>query len=450
MLGEKLALQHNSLCCHSESVKSEERGFGEIFCCIFVTMKIYHNIGRIITPLGGSAKRGPDMRGISDTADQAVLVADDGKIEDIGAENELRSTTKNITHEIDCHGLIALPGFVDSHTHAVFMGERSNEFCLRAEGRSYQEIANAGGGIRSTVSKVRNASALDIAEHSVKNLHNALALGTTTMEVKSGYGLFTDSEIALLEAAKLVAEMSGMEVVCTWLGAHAVPEGKKQADYVKELISVQLPAVIASGLVEFADVFCDEGYFTNEETEQICNAAKKAGLKIKLHADELADTSGATLAAKLGAFSADHLLKINSDGIAALAASPNTVATLLPITALCIRSPYAPARKMIQAGCAVAIATDCNPGSSMSENMQLAVSLAVIGMGMSPEDALTAATLNGAAAIDRAATHGSIEKGKYADFALYDIPSLSYLPYHIGVSDIAAVIKRGNIVSGTL
>jgi imidazolonepropionase len=415
-------------------------------------MKIYHNIGRVITPVGKSAKRGAEMRKIYDKSEQAIIVGENGMIVDVGPDRVLCDNIKAqpTYEEIDCRGLVALPGFVDSHTHAVFMGERSNEFCLRAEGRSYQEIANAGGGIRSTVSKVRNASALDIAEHSVKNLHNALALGTTTMEIKSGYGLSTESEIALLEAAKLVSDMSGVEVVRTWLGAHAVPEGKKQADYVKELISEQLPAVRASDLAEFADVFCDEGYFTNEETEDICVAAKKAGFKIKLHVDELADTSGAALAVRLGACSADHLLKINSGGIAALASSAYTVATLLPITALCIRSSYAPARKMIEVGCAVAIATDCNPGSSMSENMQLAISLAVIGMGLSPEEALIAATLNGAAAIDRAATHGSIEKGKQADFVLYDIPSLSYLPYHIGVSDIVSVIKKGNIVSGTL
>jgi imidazolonepropionase len=255
---------------------------------------------------------------------------------------------------------------------------------------------------------------------------------------------------ALLEAAEIVGNMTGMEVVRTWLGGHAVPAEKSQADYVRELIDVQLPEVVKRGLAEFADVFCDEGYFTNEETKEICVAAKDAGLKIRLHADELADTDGAALAAELGSFSADHLLKINDGGIAALAKSKKTIATLLPITALCIRSPFAPARKMIAENCAVAIATDCNPGSSMSENMQLAISLAVIGMGMTAEEALTAATLNGAASIDRADRLGSIEPGKQADFLLFDIPSLAYLPYHIGVSDIAAVVKKGNVVSGSI
>lgn len=412
-------------------------------------MKIYRNISTLVTPVGKSALRGEAMRkNVLSVKNACIIVGDDGMIAGTGSEKELHP--KNSTEEIDCKGLLALPGFIDSHTHAVFMGERSNEFCMRAEGRSYQEIALAGGGIRSTVEHVRSASAEEIAQYSQKFVRNALSLGTTTMEIKSGYGLSVKSELALLHAAKRVGELTGMEIVRTWLGAHAVPVGKKQSEYVEELINEQLPAVVKEHAAEFCDVFCDEGYFTGDETERICTAAKKAGLKIKLHADELAGTGGAALAAKLGSYSADHLLKISDGNIAALAKSERTVATLLPITALCIRSPYAPARKMIETGCAVAIATDCNPGSSMSENMHLAISLAVIGMQMSPEEALTAATLNGAAAIDRASTHGSIEKGKHADFVLYDIPNLSYLPYHIGVSDIAAVIKSGKIVSGGL
>jgi len=422
-------------------------------------MKIYRNIGTLVTPVGKSALRGEAMRkNIVSVKNASIVVNDAGIIDDAGSnlkfavkiDDVVYPNAKGYAEEIDCKGLLALPGFVDSHTHAVFMGERSNEFCMRAEGRSYQEIAAMGGGIRSSVEKVRNATSEEIAQYSQKFVRNALSLGTTTMEVKSGYGLSTESELALLAAAKRVGELTGMEIFRTWLGAHAVPKGKKQSEYVEELINEQLPAIVKEHAAEFADVFCDEGYFTLEETERICIAAQKAGLKIKLHADELADTGGAELAVKLGSYSADHLLKITSDGIAALARSERTIATLLPITALCIRSPYAPARKLIEAGCAVAIATDCNPGSSMSENMQLAISLSVIGMQMSPEEALTAATLNGAAAIDRAATHGSIQQGKFADFVLYDIPSLSYLPYHIGVSDVAAVVKNGNIVSGSL
>ena len=413
-------------------------------------MKYYHNIRTLITPEGKNAKKGANMGNVRTYTNAAMLVGDDGKIVFVGAEADIDSALVKNAEAIDCRGLLVLPGFVDSHTHTVFAGERSNEFCMRAEGRSYQEIAAMGGGIRASVSQTRSATLAEIVAGSERYLRSALALGTTTMEVKSGYGLSLESEIKLLEAIRTLKTQTPLELVATWLGAHAVPSELSKEDYINELIEEQLPAVVNSHLAEFADVFCDEGYYTNQETEQICNAATKAGLKIRLHCDELADTSGAELAARLGSYSADHLLKINQRGIEALATSDRTIATLLPITAMCIREPYAPARKMISAGCAVAIATDCNPGSSMSENMQLAVSLAVIGMGMSPEEALTASTLNGAVSLGLGATHGSLEAGKYADFVLNNIPSLAFLPYHIGVSDVVSVVKHGAIASGKL
>lgn len=413
-------------------------------------MFLFKNIRKLYTPQGTSACKGKAMQDIREIERATIVCNGAGVITAVGTEAELRKQLPADATAIDCHGLVALPGFVDSHTHAVFMGERSEEFAMRAQGKTYQEIAAAGGGIRSSVANVRSATAEKIAANSEKFVRNALRLGSTTMEIKSGYGLSIDAEIELLKAAQMVSERTHMEVVRTWLGGHAVPSGVKQSDYVDELINLQLPKVVQEGVAEFADVFCDEGYFTNEETEQVARAAMQAGLKIKLHVDELADTDGAALAAKLNAYSADHLLKVNDRGIAALAASPRTVATLLPITALCLRVPFARGRAMIDAGCAVAIATDCNPGSSMSENMQLAISLAVIGMQLSPAEALTAATLNGAAAIDRARTHGTLEEGKVCDFALFDIPGLAYLPYHIGVSDIVAVIKGGRIVHGAL
>lgn len=412
-------------------------------------MKYYRNIRSLITPKGITAQKGSAMSDVATVKNAAIVTDDNGKIIYVGEEQNDKKPYE-AAEVIDCKNLLALPGFVDSHTHTVFAGERSNEFCMRAEGKSYQEIAAMGGGIRASVEQTRNASLEEIAITSEKYLRSALSLGTTLMEVKSGYGLSLESEIKLLQAIDLLRSRTPLELVSTWLGAHAVPKEKTKAEYIDELIQLQLPAVTKAGFAEFADVFCDEGYFTNDETELICKAAEQAGLKIRLHCDELADTNGAALAAKLGSYSADHLLKINQQGIEALSKSDRTVATLLPITAMCIREPYAPARKMIEAGCAIAIATDCNPGSSMSENMQLAVSLAVIGMGMSPEEALTASTLNGAAALGRGATHGSIEVGKYADFVFYDIPSLAFLPYHIGVSDVIAVVKHGTIVSGRL
>ncbi len=412
-------------------------------------MKYYRNIRSLITPKGNAAQKGSAMGDVATVKNAAIVTDDNGRIIFVGEEQSDKKPYE-AAEVIDCKNLLVLPGFVDSHTHAVFAGERSNEFCMRAEGKSYQEIAAIGGGIRASVSQTRGATLDEIVKKSARYLRSALALGTTTMEVKSGYGLSLESEIKLLEAIRILKTQTPLELVATWLGAHAVPTEKSKKDYIKELIEQQLPAVVASNLAEFADVFCDEGYYTNYETELICKAAEKAGLKIRLHCDELADTSGAELAVKLGSYSADHLLKINQKGIEALASSERTIATLLPITAMCIREPYAPARKMISAGCAVAIATDCNPGSSMSENMQLAVSLAVIGMGMSPEEALTAATLNGAVSLGLGTTHGTVEIGKYADFVLYDIPSLAFLPYHIGVSDVVAVVKHGSIVSGTL
>ncbi len=421
-------------------------------------VKLYHNIRKLYTPRGFAAARGREMGEIEEIENAAILVRDDGMIENVGS-----SSSFDIHHssfqKIDCKGLVALPGFVDSHTHCVFAGERCLEFTMRAEGRSYQEIAAMGGGIRSSVEQVCNASVDEIVKNSKPFIERALNLGTTTMEIKSGYGLSTEDEQKLLLAAKKLGEETPMEVIRTFLGAHAVPKDVSNVDYVLDVLEKQLPALYQEA--EFCDVFMDEGYFTKEETIRICNAAKKLGMKIKLHADELAETDGARTAVELGAYSADHLLKVSDEGIRALAgggvgleaptyAAPAyaTVATLLPITALSLRANYAPARKLIEAGCAVAIATDCNPGSAMSENMQFVMTLAVIGMQMSPAEALTAATLNGAAALGRAHTHGSIERNKLADFVLYDIPRLEYLPYHIAVSDVVAVVKRGNFVAG--
>ncbi len=400
------------------------------------------------------------MGEIEEIENAAILVRDDGTIEYTGdqppplivgddprLEKAGEFKKEGELERIDCKGLIALPGFVDSHTHCVFAGERSLEFTMRAEGKSYQEIAAMGGGIRSSVEQVQHASVDEIVRYSKPFIERALKLGTTTMEIKSGYGLSVEDERKLLQAAKKLGEETPMEIIRTYLGAHAVPKGRSQNDYVKEIIEEQLPAL--HNEAEFCDVFMDEGYFTKEETNRICNRAKELGMKIKLHADELAETGGAQTAVELGAYSADHLLKISDEGIRALAGSRGlqaTVATLLPITALSLRAEYAPARKLIEAGCAVAIATDCNPGSAMSENMQFAMTLAVIGMQMSSPEALTAATLNGAAALDRAHTHGSLERNKLADFVLYDIPRLEYLPYHIAVSDVVAVVKRGNFV----
>jgi imidazolonepropionase len=407
---------------------------------------IFKNIRRLYTPQGASASHGESMRKLT-VVDSAAVVCEDGTIAYCGPERQAQGTFDEV---VDCRQYLALPGFVDSHTHLVFAGERSREFTMRAQGKSYQEIAAMGGGIRSSVDAVRSASEEEIAANAVRLAISALSLGTTAIEIKSGYGLDTKNELKLLRAAQRVRTSTPLDVVITYLGAHAVPRNTVQSDYVSEILREQLPAVQQLNIAEFCDVFMDEGYFTSEETRAICQKAKTLGLKIKLHADELANTGAAELAAELGSYSADHLLKVSDEGIRALSHSERTVACLLPVTALSIRAPYAPARSLIDRGCAVAIATDCNPGSSMTENMQLAFALAVIGMQMSPEEALTASTLNGAAAIDRADSIGTLEPGKQADFVLYDMPSLEYMPYHLGVSHAEAVIKRGELVHGRL
>jgi imidazolonepropionase len=408
-------------------------------------MQLFKNICKLYTPLGFGAAHGPHaMRNVVMLERAEILVDDAGEIVSVGSD---LNYDRNITRVFDCRGLVALPGFVDSHTHAVFAGNRSNEFAMRAEGKSYQEVAEAGGGIKASMESVRESSQAEIAVHSKPYLGRALALGTTTIEIKSGYGLDAENELKLLKAAQDLRSQTEIEIHTTFLGAHAFPPGVDHDSYVDDVINKQLPVIANAGAAEFIDVFCDEGYFTNEQTRAIINAGKKAGLRPRIHADELADTHGAALAVELGCLSADHLLKISDTGIRALAAS-NTVATLLPTTALSIRAPFAPARKLIDAGAIVAIATDCNPGSSMSENMQFAMTLAVIGMQMTVEEALTSATLNGAAALGLEKTHGTIEPGKFMDVVLYDIPELAYLPYHIAVSDVVAVIKRGQIVYG--
>lgn len=407
-------------------------------------MKLFTNIRKLYTPVGFHAARGSAMRDVRVTEDAEILVDIDGMIVSVGVKGDHDRSQHEI---IDCNDLVALPGFVDSHTHAVFAGERSMEFAMRAEGKSYQEVALAGGGIQSSVRSVREATTEEIVQNSKRYIESALRLGTTTMEVKSGYGLDTENELKLLRAASELRALTHVDIYTTFLGAHAFPKGVDHDDYVESIINDQIPSVTQSGLAEFIDVFCDEGYFSNEQTRKIITAGIREGLRPRLHADELADTSGAALAVKLGCLSADHLLKVSDSGIRALAAS-NTVATLLPTTALSIRAPFAPARKVIDAGAIVAIATDCNPGSSMSENMQFVVTLAVIGTQMTVEEALTAATLNGAAALGLEKTHGSVEPGKVMDVVLFDIPQLAYLPYHIAVSDVVAVVKRGVIVHG--
>jgi imidazolonepropionase len=374
------------------------------------------------------------------------LIIEDGLIAAIGLAEATPQTPVDVD-EINASGKVAIPGLVDSHTHLLFAGSREDEFEQRLRGMTYQEISRAGGGINATVRRVREASKEELKALARRRLDRLLSFGVTTVEVKSGYGLSIADEIKCLEAiAELNAE-GPLELVPTFLGAHAMPPEfeRDREGYLKLLTEEMLPEVSRRGLAEFCDVFCETGVFSLAESERVLLRARELGLKLKLHADELTPLGGAQLAARLGAVSADHLLCISDAGIDALAES-RTVATLLPGTAFFLGVDRAPARRLIDRGVRVALASDCNPGTCPTENLPLVGTMACTQMGMLPAEALTALTLNGAAAVGRVDRIGSIEVGKQADLVILDIPDYRQLFYHFGVSHVSCVIKRGRVV----
>jgi imidazolonepropionase len=339
-----------------------------------------------------------------------------------------------------------MPGFVDPHTHLVFGRTREDEFEMRCLGKTYEEIAAAGGGIRASARRFRATPRAEILAQARALRASALRHGTTTIEVKSGYGLSPESELLALEIAGEIDE--GGDVVRTFLGAHEVPDEWRhdRAGYVRLICDEMLPQVAARGLARFCDVFCEEHVFTPDETRTICRRAKQLGLGIKLHADELAGTGGAELAVELGATSADHLMAVSDAGIAALAKSP-TVAVLLPGTSFFLgMKRFAPARRMIDAGCAVALATDCNPGSSFTENPQEVVTIACIGLALRPIEALAMFTRNAAHAVGLGGEVGRFAPGFRADLVVLDVPSHCHVAYHHGVNHVATVVRRGRPV----
>jgi imidazolonepropionase len=385
-------------------------------------------------------RSGAEMADIGVVRDAAVAIEGE-RIEWIGRAGERAFEG---ARTIDCSGRTVMPGFVDSHTHMVFAGDRASEFAQRLRGVSYQEIAAAGGGILHTVRSVRSAPLERIVETGRALVSSALRHGSTTIEVKSGYGLDVDSELKLLEAIRALAASEPAEIVPTFLGAHDVPPEHRddRRAYVRSIVEEMMPRVAAAGLAEFCDVFSDTGYYTVEESEEIFQAARRHGMKLKVHADELSSFGGAEMAARIGAVSADHLLQISDAGIEAMI-DADVVATLLPGTAFFLNLPYAPARRMIAEGMTVALASDCNPGTNMCENMQMTIALACMGMRMGVEEAITAATLNGAAALGISDRVGSIECGKQADLLVLDVPDYPALVYHYGVNHVERVIKRG-------
>jgi imidazolonepropionase len=384
----------------------------------------------------------------------AILIRAE-RIEWVGATKDLPVRMPGVRYEVvDGVGLdlVAFPGFVDSHTHPIFAGTRADEYDLRCQGKSYEEIAAAGGGIRASVRQLRVASMEQLVSRAERNFWRFLQHGTTTIEAKSGYGLSLDDELKILRVLALLKTRSRLELMPTFLGAHDVPDEFRgsRGEYVRQLIHEMIPAVARDGLAQFCDVFCDTGYFTVDEARAILLAARKAGLGLRLHADQLSHSGGAQLAAELKALSADHLERIGDRDIQALK-NAGTIATLLPGSVFNLGLPhYPPARKLIDAGVPVALATDFNPGSSYTVNMQIILSIACSRMKMTPAEAITAATINGAHALGAAERLGSIEEGKQADIALMNVSDYREVPYFFGVNHCVVTIKKGNVVINRL
>lgn len=345
-----------------------------------------------------------------------------------------------VERTVDAAGGVVLPGLVDSHTHAVFRGTREEEFLARLQGAPYD-----GGGILSTVRSVAQATEGDLVGAARPHLENMLACGTTTVEIKSGYGLSLEGETKLLAVIRQLRRTSPLRLVPTFLGAHAFPEGVRRDDYISTLITQMIPVVRRRRLAQFCDVFCDRDFYTLAETRTILRAARGAGLKLKVHADELAPVGGAELAAELEATSADHLLKTSEKGMNALKQA-GVIPVLLPGTAFTLGVNYAPARRMIELGLPVALATDFNPGTCLIYSMLTIIGLAVMKMGLSVEEAITAATLNAACALDLAEEIGSLEEGKAADLVVLELDTYRQIPYFFGHNPVRLVIAGGKVV----
>lgn len=403
---------------------------------------------RVVTPTGFAARKGTEMGELL-VMEHATIEVTDGVITYVGPNRgENRDGYYQHYWHYNARGRCVLPGFVDSHTHFVFGGERADEFSWRLKGESYMSIMERGGGIVSTVKATRASNFIRLRAKAEGFLKQMNAMGVTTVEGKSGYGLDKETELMQLRIMRSLNgdEHRRVDIVPTFLGAHAVPQeyAGRTDDYVDFLIREVMPCVAEAGLAEFCDVFCEQGVFSIEQSRRLLLAARGMGFDLKLHADEIVPLGGAGLAAELSATSADHLLHASDVDIRAMA-EKGVVATLLPLTAFALKEPYARGRAMIDAGCAVALATDLNPGSCFSGSIPLTFALACIYMQMSIEEAITALTLNGAAALNRAGSIGSIEVGKKGDLVVLNTDNYHFLPYYIGMNCVIATIKEGVI-----
>ena len=407
--------------------------------------------GQLLTLQGPneSPRTGPSLREVGLIADGAVAAAD-GVVIAVGSSAQVLDEVMLAPHgvQLDVRGRVVLPGFVDAHTHLIHAGSRVDEFEQRLGGATYQQIAAQGGGILSTMRATREASEDELVTLGRARLDRMLRVGTTTIEGKSGYGLRTEDELKCLRAMHRLGAAHEVDIVTTFLGAHVVPpEFAGNADgYVGRIVEEMIPAVVDEDLAEFCDVFCDVGAFTREQARTVLEAGADVGLSPKLHADELSDLGGALLAAEVGAVSADHLEYASDEGLQAMAEA-GTIAVLLPCTALFLGLPYARARRMVELGVPVALATDFNPGTSPTYAMPMAVALACIGMRLLPGEAITAATINAAHAVGMAEEVGSLEPGKAADLVVLDVMDFREIVTAFGTNPIHAVVKRGRVVS---
>ncbi|WIF94887.1 imidazolonepropionase [Caminicella sporogenes] len=408
---------------------------------------IIKNASELVTCSGFKAKKGSEMNNLHIIEDGAVVI-EDGIIKAVGKTAQILDEIDENKYEvIDASNKSVLPGFVDSHTHFIFGGYRAEEFNWRLSGMQYMEIMKKGGGIINSVRGTKEATREELIEEGLKRLNSMMTFGVTTVEGKSGYGLDYETEIKQLEVMKELNKIHPLDIVKTFLGAHAVPEEYKgrENEFIDFIIDRVLPEIKERNLAEFCDIFCEKNVFSVEQSRRLLSKAKEMGMKLKIHADEIVQLGGAELAAELGAVSADHLLQASDEGIKKLA-EKDVVATLLPGTAFSLKEDYARARYMIDSGCAVALATDFNPGSCFTESIPLIIALATLYMNMTTEEAITALTINGAAAVSRADEIGSIDVGKKGDIVIHEFPSYKYIPYHIGVSTVEKVIKNGILV----
>jgi imidazolonepropionase len=390
------------------------------------------------------ARVGPELSELGIIRDGGMLIRD-GKIENVGRSDEIEKNVRD-GKIVDASGRVVMPGFVDAHTHLIFSGNRLEDFERRSRGETYEQIAKAGGGIWSTVEKTRAASERDLLAQAKKHANWFLRCGTTTVEAKSGYGLNVENELKILRVLRQLKEEVPLEIVSTFLGAHAVPRELSPDEYLDLVITEMLPRVTMEKLAEFCDVFCERGYFDIDQSRKILSAAKKRGLGLRGHVDQLTNSGGAKLMAEMGATTADHLEQTDEQGIAALKKA-KVQPVLVPGSVYALGSSrYPRAREMIEAGLAIVLATDFNPGSSPTPSMPMVLSLACTQMKMSPAEAITASTLNAAYSVNRGEKIGSLEPGKHANFVIFDCQDCRDLAYWFGMPQTHAVYVRGDCV----